>query len=127
MRAVPEFLSAESEHTLDWFHLTMRLTVMRQLAKSLPWNSSDKPEQPEEEETEHIEPTVAAEETVSTRERAGLSSTRAREMALVARQRGPGFGGDGEHCLRRRSGLEWERWCAQIASGCEGVCDVCRG
>ena len=68
MRAVPEFLSAESEHMLDWFHVTMRLTVMRQLAKSLPGKRADKPTQTEEEQTERIEPTVAAEDTVSTRE-----------------------------------------------------------
>jgi hypothetical protein len=29
-------LSAESEHWLDWFHITMRLTGMGQMAKSLP-------------------------------------------------------------------------------------------
>lgn len=36
VRAVPELLSVESEHVLDWFHITMRLTVMGQMAKSLP-------------------------------------------------------------------------------------------
>ena len=67
VRTVPELLSAESEHMLDWFHITMRLTVMGQMAKSLPGHSADKPEQTEDEEMEDIEPTVAAEETVGTR------------------------------------------------------------
>ena len=37
------------------------------MAKSLPGNSADKPEQTEDEEMEDIEPPVAAEETVGTR------------------------------------------------------------
>ena len=28
-------LSPEAEHLLDWFHVTMRITVMRQMAKGL--------------------------------------------------------------------------------------------
>lgn len=40
---MPEFLSAESEHLLDWFPLTLRLTVMRQLAMRLPEKSGDIP------------------------------------------------------------------------------------
>ena len=28
MRGLPEFLIPESEHWLDWFHITLRLTVM---------------------------------------------------------------------------------------------------
>ena len=68
VRAVPEFLSAESEHMLDWFHLTMRLTVMRQLAKSLPGEQADTPEQAEDKVMEGIEPTVAADDTVNLRE-----------------------------------------------------------
>src|SRR6185437_9681254 len=35
VRELPQYLSPESEHRLDWFHITMRLTVMRQLAKGL--------------------------------------------------------------------------------------------
>lgn len=66
VRAVAELLSAESEHMLDWFHITMRLTVMGQMAKSLPGHRADTPEQPEDEEVEDIEPTVAAEATVGT-------------------------------------------------------------
>ena len=29
-------LSPQAEHLLDWFHVTMRLTVMNQMAKGLP-------------------------------------------------------------------------------------------
>ncbi len=28
-------LNPQSEHLLDWFHITMRLTVMRQMARGL--------------------------------------------------------------------------------------------
>lgn len=28
--------AADAEHVLDWFHVTMRLTVLRQTAKRLP-------------------------------------------------------------------------------------------
>ena len=30
------YLNAQAEHLLDWFHLTMRITVMANMAKSLP-------------------------------------------------------------------------------------------
>ncbi len=30
------YLSPEAEHLLDWFHVTMRLTVLKQIAKGLP-------------------------------------------------------------------------------------------
>ena len=36
VRALPLYLNPLSEHWVDWFHLTMRLTVMGQQAKSLP-------------------------------------------------------------------------------------------
>jgi len=35
VRELPLFLCPESEHWLDWFHITMRLTVMGQQAKGL--------------------------------------------------------------------------------------------
>jgi len=35
VRELPLYLCPESEHWLDWFHVTMRLTVMGQLAKGL--------------------------------------------------------------------------------------------
>ena len=34
-------LNPQAEHLLDWFHVTMRLTVMQQTAKSLPETTSD--------------------------------------------------------------------------------------
>jgi hypothetical protein len=35
VRDLPLYLNAEAEHLLDWFHVTMRLTVMANMAKSL--------------------------------------------------------------------------------------------
>jgi hypothetical protein len=36
VRDLQLYLSPFSEHWLDWFHITMRITVMRQMAKGLP-------------------------------------------------------------------------------------------
>ncbi len=36
VRDLPLYLNPQSEQYLDWFHLTMRITVMNQLAKGLP-------------------------------------------------------------------------------------------
>jgi hypothetical protein len=33
IRELPRYLNPDSEHLLDWFHITMRITVMTQLAK----------------------------------------------------------------------------------------------
>ncbi len=35
VRKLPEYLNPEAEHILDWFHLTMRLTVLQQCARGL--------------------------------------------------------------------------------------------
>jgi len=35
VRDLQMYLSPESEHWLDWFHITMRLTVMKQMAKGM--------------------------------------------------------------------------------------------
>jgi hypothetical protein len=35
IRDIPCYLNAQAEHLLDWFHLTMRITVMTNIAKSL--------------------------------------------------------------------------------------------
>ena len=35
VRNLQQHLHAEGEHWLDWFHITMRITVMRQMAKSI--------------------------------------------------------------------------------------------
>ena len=35
IRDIPCYLNAQAEHLLDWFHLTMRITVMAGMAKSL--------------------------------------------------------------------------------------------
>ncbi len=36
VRELQAYLNPESEHLLDWFHITMRITVMMNLAKGLP-------------------------------------------------------------------------------------------
>ena len=36
VRELPLYLNPQAEHVLDWFHVTMRLTIMGQYAKSLP-------------------------------------------------------------------------------------------
>jgi hypothetical protein len=44
IRELPHYLNPQAEHLLDWFHLTMRITVLTQLAKglrSVPGTSSD--------------------------------------------------------------------------------------
>ena len=35
MRNLQLYLSPQAEHVLDWFHITMRITVMKQMAKGL--------------------------------------------------------------------------------------------
>ena len=35
IRSLPLYLNPQSEHLLDWFHVTMRITVMANMAKSL--------------------------------------------------------------------------------------------
>ena len=40
------YLSPQAEHLPDWFHITMRLTVMKQMARGLP--KSEKPKEIEE-------------------------------------------------------------------------------
>lgn len=40
VRELPLYLAPESEHWLDWFHITMRLTVMGQMIKGLAAESS---------------------------------------------------------------------------------------
>jgi hypothetical protein len=36
VRELPRYLNPQAEHYLDWFHITMRLTVLRQMTRSLP-------------------------------------------------------------------------------------------
>lgn len=36
VRDLQLYLSPQAEHVLDWFHVTMRLTVMQQIAKDMP-------------------------------------------------------------------------------------------
>ena len=38
VRNLQLYMSPQAEHILDWFHVTMRITVMKQMAKGLPSN-----------------------------------------------------------------------------------------
>lgn len=54
VRDVQFYLNPESEHWLDWFHITMRITVMKNMAKGLKW------QQELMEEREGEEPSLSA-------------------------------------------------------------------
>ena len=41
IRDLPRYLNPQAEHYLDWFHITMRLTVLRQMTRSLPQPPAD--------------------------------------------------------------------------------------
>jgi hypothetical protein len=58
VRELPRYLCPESEHWLDWFHVTMRLTVMGQLAKGLTAEEAPTPgaDAPEEKRPDGAEP-----------------------------------------------------------------------
>src|SRR6266540_6835081 len=36
VRMLPEYLHPDAEHILDWFHITMKITVLQQCARGLP-------------------------------------------------------------------------------------------
>src|SRR2546428_819571 len=44
VRDLQLYLSPEAEHLLDWFHVSMRLTVLQQTAKGLPDKTRDEEE-----------------------------------------------------------------------------------
>src|ERR1700746_4087451 len=44
IREVQQYLNPEAEHYLDWFHVTMRLTVMGQYAKGLDTTQENRQE-----------------------------------------------------------------------------------
>jgi hypothetical protein len=33
VRTLPEYLKADADHILDWFHITMKITVLQQCAR----------------------------------------------------------------------------------------------
>jgi hypothetical protein len=41
VRNLPQFIAPHSEHLLDWFHITMKITVMKQMINGLSDNSKD--------------------------------------------------------------------------------------
>jgi predicted nucleotidyltransferase len=54
VRNLQLYLNPEAEHLLDWFHITMRLTVLKQTAKGLPMAISDE----DDEKYDLREPTL---------------------------------------------------------------------
>lgn len=42
VRKLPYYLSPQSEHILDWFHITMRFTILKQLSQKKPPKESPK-------------------------------------------------------------------------------------
>jgi hypothetical protein len=46
VRDLQLYLNPHAEHLLDWFHLTMRLTVLQQTAKGLPDNTREEEDYP---------------------------------------------------------------------------------
>jgi len=59
VRNLQLYLNPEAEHLLDWFHVTMRLTVLKQTAKGLPVIFGD-----EEKQYELKEPGLKAIESI---------------------------------------------------------------
>jgi hypothetical protein len=57
VRNLPQRLNPGSEHWLDWFHITMRLTVMGQMTKGIA-SETDRPQRIEEDEDANVEPAV---------------------------------------------------------------------
>ena len=55
VRNLPQRLNSGSEHWLDWFHITMRLTVMGQMAKGIA-SEIKRPEEFEENEDVNVDP-----------------------------------------------------------------------
>jgi hypothetical protein len=59
VRNLQLYLNPEAEHLLDWFHVTMRLTVLHQTAKGLPMTFDD-----DDQKYELREPTLKAIESI---------------------------------------------------------------
>jgi hypothetical protein len=59
VRNLQLYLNPEAEHLLDWFHVTMRLTVLNQIAKGLPTTFAD-----EDQQYELREPTLKTIESI---------------------------------------------------------------
>jgi hypothetical protein len=56
VRSLQRYLSPESEHLLDWFHITMRLTVMKQMIKGMITElAAQKKPQKEADESENTD------------------------------------------------------------------------
>jgi hypothetical protein len=60
VRNLPLYLSPQAEHLIDWFHITMKLTVLRQSAKGLRERTRDEDDQ----ERELCQPTLDVLESI---------------------------------------------------------------
>ena len=58
VRELPLYLCPESEHWLDWFHITMRLTVLGQMTKGLA-TEGDSPSEPADEDADRLDPAAS--------------------------------------------------------------------
>ena len=84
VRDLPLYLNPHSEHVLDWFHITMRLTVLGQQTKGVPARPAmDSPTRPQGEEDDAEED--GAEDSAHDR-RADCGSTGTGEVVPVAWQ-----------------------------------------
>jgi hypothetical protein len=54
VRNLPQYLNPESEHYLDWFHITMRITVMGQMVKGVA-SEINRPQELEENEDANVD------------------------------------------------------------------------
>jgi hypothetical protein len=55
VRNLPQYLNPESEHWLDWFHITMRITVMGQMTRRIA-SEINRPQELEENEDANVDP-----------------------------------------------------------------------
>src|SRR5664280_289445 len=107
VRDLPLYLNPDSEHLLDWFHVTMRLTVMTNMAKSL------RAAPPEEEEEEEGVPPAGRPR------RGGCRRPAAPQVVLLARQRLPGAADRRRPRVRPRRRRRRSRAAQAVQSGGE--------
>jgi hypothetical protein len=60
VRQVQQYLNPEAEYWLDWFHITMRITVMKQMARGLAKETKTSPDITEEPAAEPKEKGLCA-------------------------------------------------------------------
>jgi hypothetical protein len=78
VRNLQPYLNPQAEHLLDWFHITMRVTVLRQTAKGLPEKTGER-----EETYELREPVLDSLESVKCISGMGTSSRPCRTSKIL--------------------------------------------